>query len=47
MELTSTPYDILPEGRPLAIRRGPEEGEITHYDLALHFDQELKAKVGK
>jgi len=47
VELSGTPYDILSEGRLLAIRRGPEEGEITHYDLALNFDQELKAKVGK
>jgi serine/threonine-protein kinase len=47
VENSSTPYDILPDGRLLAIRRGPEEGEITHYDLALNFDKELKAKVGK
>jgi serine/threonine-protein kinase len=46
-DFMGTPYDVLPDGRLLAIRRGSEETEVTHYDLALNFDQELKAKMGK
>ena len=40
-------YDVLPDGRLLTLRRGPEEAEIDRYDIALHFDQELKAKFQK
>jgi hypothetical protein len=47
VELNGALFDILPDGSLLAIRRGKEESEITHYDIALNFDQELRAKVGK
>jgi hypothetical protein len=37
--------DILPDGRLLAIRKGQDEDEITRYDVALNFLEELKGKL--
>jgi hypothetical protein len=36
---------VLPDGRLLAIRKGQEEDEITRFDVALNFLEELKAKL--
>jgi serine/threonine-protein kinase len=47
LEFAGAPYDVLPDGRLLTLRRGPDEGEIDRFDIALHFDQELKAKLPK
>lgn len=37
-------YDVLPDGRLLVIRRGAEEDDVTRYEVALNFDEEVKAK---
>jgi serine/threonine-protein kinase len=40
-------FDILPDGSLLTIRRAAAETEVSHFEIALNFDQELRAKVGK
>jgi serine/threonine-protein kinase len=40
-------FDIMPDGSLLTIRRAAAETEVSHFEIALNFDQELKAKVGK
>lgn len=45
MTAMSPVYDVLPDGRLLAIRRGAGENEATRYEVALNFNGELKAKV--
>ena len=37
-------YDVLPDGHLLVIRRGAEEDDVTRYEVALNFDEEVKAK---
>jgi serine/threonine-protein kinase len=37
-------FDILPDGRLLAIQKGEGEGEITRFDLTLNFFDELKQR---
>jgi len=38
-------YDILPDGRMVAIQKSPGEDEITRSDLTLNFFDELKQKL--
>jgi serine/threonine protein kinase/Tol biopolymer transport system component len=40
-------FDIMPDGSLLTIRRAAAETEVSHFEIALNFDQELRAKVGK
>ncbi|HZV91108.1 MAG TPA: hypothetical protein VFF34_03750, partial [Candidatus Nitrosocosmicus sp.] len=40
-------FDIMPDGSLLTVRRAAAETEVSHFEIALNFDQELKAKVGK
>jgi len=37
--------DLLPDGRVLAIQKGEEEDELTHFDITLNFFDELKARL--
>jgi serine/threonine-protein kinase len=37
--------DILPDGRLLAILKGPEEGELTGFDLTVNFFDEMKQRL--
>jgi serine/threonine-protein kinase len=37
--------DILPDGRLLAIQKGPEEDEVTGFDLTVNFFDEMKEKL--
>ncbi len=41
----STLLDLLPDGRLLAIQKGEGEDEITRFDVALNFDQEIRGKA--
>jgi hypothetical protein len=44
VESVSPFYDVLPDGRLLVIRRGAEEDDVTRYEVALNFDEEVKSK---
>jgi Tol biopolymer transport system component len=44
-DMVAATWDILPDGRLLAIRKGVGEDDTNLYELALNFDEELKAKV--
>ena len=45
LRVVSGLVDILPDGKLLAIQKGEGEDEITRFDLALNFFDELKAKM--
>jgi len=38
-------YDLLPDGRLVAVQGSEEEGALTEFKVALHFDQLVKQKV--
>jgi hypothetical protein len=40
-------WDLLPDGRLIALQKPKEEDESKQLDLVLHFDQEVKAKIPK
>jgi len=40
-------FDLLPDGKLLVIQKGEGEDEITRFDVALNFFEELRAKMGK
>jgi hypothetical protein len=44
---TATMADILPDGKLLAIQKGEGEDEITRFDIALNFFEEVRAKFRK
>ena len=37
--------DLLPDGRVVAIQKGEDEDELTHFDITLNFFDELKARL--
>jgi len=37
--------DLLPDRRAVAIQKGDDEDELTHYDITLNFFDELKARL--
>jgi Tol biopolymer transport system component len=39
-------FDVLPDGRLLAVERGDNEGPITRYDVILGFTGELERAAG-
>jgi dipeptidyl aminopeptidase/acylaminoacyl peptidase len=47
VEMGAPLYDLLPDGSLLVIRRGAEEDDVTRYEVALNFDEEVKAKFRK
>jgi len=38
-------WDLLPDGRLLALERSKDEEEARQYEVVLHFDQEVKRKI--
>ena len=40
-------WDVLPDGRILAIQRGEEEDDITHFDIVLGWTRELREQMAK
>jgi dipeptidyl aminopeptidase/acylaminoacyl peptidase len=38
-------YDVLPGGDLLLIQKGESEDEVRHLDVALRFDEELRARL--
>jgi hypothetical protein len=41
----SSLFDILPDGRLVAVQQGEEEQAVTQVQLALHFDEMVKKKL--
>ena len=40
-------WDVMPDGRLLAIQKGEGEGDITDFDVVLHWLDELRARMTK
>jgi len=40
-------WDILPDGRLLAIQRGEGEDEVKEYNIVLNWFSELRARMAK
>jgi len=38
-------YDVLPDGRLVAVQKAAGEDEITRFDITLNFFEDLKAKM--
>ena len=47
LHVNANEWDILPDGRLLAIQRGEGEGDITHFDIVLNWSQELREQMTK
>jgi hypothetical protein len=37
--------DILPDGRLLAVQKGPDEDELSAFDLTVNFFDEMKQRL--
>ena len=37
--------DLLPDGRAVAVLKGPSEGDLTHFDVALNFIDEMRHRL--
>ena len=38
-------WDVMPDGRLLAIQKGEGEGDITDFNVVLHWSDELRARM--
>jgi dipeptidyl aminopeptidase/acylaminoacyl peptidase len=45
LRVASNLVEILPDGRLLAIQKGPDEDEVTSFDLTVNFFDEMKEKL--
>ncbi len=45
LRVTATEWDILPDGRLLAIQKGEGEDDITVFNVVLNWLDELRARI--
>lgn len=45
LKVASNLLDLLPDRRVVAIQKGDEEDDLTHFDITLNFFDELKARL--
>jgi hypothetical protein len=47
MLVRQSEWDILPDGRLLAIQKGPGEDDITSFNVVLNWFDEVRARMTK
>jgi Tol biopolymer transport system component len=47
LRVNSNEWDILPDGRLLAIQRGEGEDDVTHFNVVLNWSSELRERMAK
>jgi dipeptidyl aminopeptidase/acylaminoacyl peptidase len=45
LRVNPTEWDVMPDGRLLAIQKGEGEGDITEFNVVLHWTDELRARL--
>jgi len=45
LQVATSLIDRLPDGRAVAVQKGNDEDELTHFDITLNFQDELKARL--